>query len=407
MNGLMTVWSAVVDWLAHGALHATWWQVLVYALVVTHITIAAVTIFLHRSQAHRSLDLGPIPQHFFRMWLWLTTGMVTKEWVAIHRKHHAKCETEDDPHSPQTRGIKKVLLEGAELYRAEAKNDETIDKYGRGTPDDWIERNLYTRYSWQGVGLMLLINLFLFGALGLTVWAVQMLWIPINAAGIINGIGHYWGYRNFEAVDASTNVSPWGIIIGGEELHNNHHTYPTSAKFSIKKYEFDIGWGYIRAMELIGWAKVRKTAPQLKLGQVKPVADDKTLEAVINNRYEVMASYAKELRRACALELDHLKQQGAKNSARWTEMRLAKRWLHRDDDKIPHGVKAHVAGAMAQSAALTKLVTMREELRQIWTRTNVSAEQLVVELQAWCKRAEESGITALHDFSTKLRAARV
>ncbi|MFN6993653.1 MAG: acyl-CoA desaturase [Aquincola tertiaricarbonis] len=406
MNGLMTVWSAVVDWLAHGALHATWWQVLVYALVVTHITIAAVTIFLHRSQAHRSLDLGPIPQHFFRMWLWLTTGMVTKEWVAIHRKHHAKCETEDDPHSPQTRGIKKVLLEGAELYRAEAKNDETIDKYGRGTPDDWIERNLYTRYSWQGVGLMLLINLFLFGALGLTVWAVQMLWIPINAAGIINGIGHYWGYRNFEAVDASTNVSPWGIIIGGEELHNNHHTYPTSAKFSVKKYEFDIGWGYIRAMEMIGWAKVRKTAPQLKLGQVKPVADDKTLEAVINNRYEVMASYAKELRRACALELEHLKQQGAKNSARWTEMRLAKRWLHRDDDKIPHGVKAHVAGAMAQSASLTKLVTMREELRQIWTRTNVSAEQLVADLQAWCKRAEESGITALHDFSTKLRAAR-
>ncbi|URI08131.1 fatty acid desaturase [Aquincola tertiaricarbonis] len=406
MNGLMTVWSAVVEWLAHGVLDASWWQVLVYTLVVTHITIAAVTIFLHRSQAHRALDLGPVPQHFFRLWLWLTTGMVTKQWVAIHRKHHAKCETDEDPHSPQTRGIKKVLLEGAELYRAEAKNGETIEKYGRGTPDDWIERNLYTRYSWQGVGLMLLLNVFLFGAIGLTIWAVQMLWIPINAAGIINGIGHYWGYRNFEAVDASTNVSPWGIIIGGEELHNNHHTYPTSAKFSVKKYEFDIGWGYIRAMEMIGWAKVRKTAPQLKLGQVKPVADDKTLEAVIANRYEVMASYAKELRRACAMELEHLKKQGAKNSARWTEMRLAKRWLHRDDDKIPHGVKAHVAGAMAQSPSLTKLVTMREELRQIWTRTNVSAEQLVGELQAWCKRAEDSGITALQEFSTKLRAAR-
>ena len=406
MNGLMTVWSAVVDGLAHGVLDASWWQVLAYTLVVTHITIAAVTIFLHRSQAHRALDLGPVPQHFFRLWLWLTTGMVTKQWVAIHRKHHAKCETDEDPHSPQTRGIKKVLLEGAELYRAEAKNAETVEKYGRGVPDDWIERNLYSRYSWQGVGLMLLINVFLFGAIGLTIWAVQMLWIPINAAGIINGIGHYWGYRNFEAVDASTNVSPWGIIIGGEELHNNHHTYPTSAKFSIKKYEFDIGWGYIRAMEMIGWAKVRKTAPQLKLGQVKPVADDKTLEAVIANRYEVMASYAKELRRACALELEHLKQQGAQNSARWTEMRLAKRWLHRDDDKIPHGVKAHVAGAMAQSPSLTKLVTMREELRQLWTRTNVSAEQLVVDLQAWCKRAEESGITALQEFSTKLRAAR-
>ncbi len=406
MDGLMTVWNAVVDGLAHGALRASWWEVLLYTLVTTHITIAAVTIFLHRSQAHRALDLHPIPQHFFRLWLWLGTGMVTKQWVAIHRKHHAKCETDEDPHSPQTRGIKKVLLEGAELYRAEAKNAETVDKYGRGTPDDWIERNLYSRYSWQGVGLMLLINVFLFGAVGLTVWAVQMLWIPINAAGIINGIGHYWGYRNFEAADASTNVSPWGLIIGGEELHNNHHTYPTSAKFSVKKYEFDIGWGYIRAMELIGWAKVRKTAPQLKLGQVKPVADDKTLEAVIANRYEVMASYAQELRRACALELAHLKAQGAKNSARWTEMRLAQRWLHRDDDKIPQGVKSHVAGAMAQSPSLTKLVAMREELRQIWTRTNVSAEQLVVELQAWCKRAEESGITALQEFSQKLRAAR-
>ncbi len=214
--------------------------------MVTHITIAAVTIFLHRSQAHRALDLHPIPSHFFRFWLWLTTGMVTKEWVAIHRKHHAKCETDDDPHSPQTRGIKTVLLTGSELYRAEAKMQETLAKYGHGTPDDWIERNLYTRFSWQGVGLMLIVNLMLFGAIGATVWAVQMLWIPITAAGIINGIGHWWGYRNFEAPDASTNVSPWGIIIGGEELHNNHHTYPTSAKLSVKPYEFDIGWAYIR-----------------------------------------------------------------------------------------------------------------------------------------------------------------
>jgi stearoyl-CoA desaturase (delta-9 desaturase) len=405
MNGLMTVWDALVAWLANGVLDATWWQIVLYTLVVTHITIASVTIFLHRSQAHRSLDLHGIPQHFFRLWLWLTTGMVTKEWVAIHRKHHAKCETEEDPHSPQTRGIKKVLLEGAELYRAESKVKETMVKYGHGTPDDWIERNLYTRYSWQGVGLMLLINLFLFGAIGASIWAVQMLWIPINAAGIINGLGHWWGYRNFEAADASTNVSPWGIMIGGEELHNNHHTYPTSAKFSVKKYEFDIGWGYIRALETIGWAKVRKTVPQLKLGSVKPVADSKTLEALIAHRYEVMAHYAQELRRACGAELDRLKQQGAQNSARFAEMREAKRWLHRDDDKIPSGLKPQMASAIAQSPALAKLVAMREELRQMWTRTNVSAEQLVLDLQAWCKRAEESGIAALQDFSLRLRAA--
>jgi len=245
----------------------------------------------------------------------------------------------------------------------------------------------------------------LFGAIGAAVWAVQMLWIPITAAGIINGIGHWWGYRNFEAPDASRNVSPWGIIIGGEELHNNHHTYPTSAKLSVKPYEFDIGWVYIRGLEMLGWAKVRKTPPMLKLGKIKPVADSQTLEAVIANRYEVMAKYAKQLRRACRVELERLKAEGAQNTAKWKEMRLAKRWLHRDEDKIPHDVKPQVANACADNAALAKLVAMREELRLLWTRTNVSAEQLVADLQAWCKKAEESGIAALQEFALKLRAA--
>jgi stearoyl-CoA desaturase (delta-9 desaturase) len=404
MDALSTVVDSLVQWLAHGALGATWWQILLFTLAVTHVTIAAVTIFLHRAQAHRALDLGPIPSHFFRLWLWLTTGMVTKEWVAIHRKHHAKCETEEDPHSPQTRGIKTVLLRGSELYRAEAKVQETLSKYGHHTPDDWIERNLYSRFSWQGVGLMLILNLFLFGAIGAAVWAVQMLWIPITAAGIINGIGHWWGYRNFEAPDASTNIVPWGVIIGGEELHNNHHTYPTSAKLSVKRYEFDIGWLYIRMLESIGWAKVRKTPPRLALGAVR-AADDKTLEVLIANRYEVMATYAKALKGAVGNELARLKAQGAKGSARWAEMRLAKRWLHRDDDRIPRSVKPHMEQAVAQSPALAKLVTMREELRALWTRTNVSAPQLVVDLQAWCKRAEDSGIAALQEFSLRLRAA--
>jgi stearoyl-CoA desaturase (Delta-9 desaturase) len=406
MNELSMVWAALVDWLAHGVVDASWWQLVVITLVLTHVTIASVTIFLHRAQAHRALELGRGASHFFRFWLWLTTGMVTKEWVAIHRKHHAKCETEEDPHSPQTRGIKAVLLTGSEMYRAEAKNQETLAKFSHGVPNDWIERNLYSRYTWQGVGLMLILNLFLFGAAGLTVWAVQMLWIPITAAGIINGIGHWWGYRNFEAADASTNVSPWGLLIGGEELHNNHHTYPTSAKLSVKKYEFDIGWVYIRALEAIGQAKVRKTAPQLKLGDVRPVADDKTLEALIAHRYEVMASYGKALKRSCADELARLKSQGGKTAAQVSELRLAKRWLHRDEDKIPHGVKPQVARVAAEHATIGKLVAMREELRLIWTRTNASADQLVHDLQAWCKKAEESGIAALQEFSLKLRAAR-
>ena len=405
MNELTMVRDALVAWLAHGLLNAAWWQVLLFVLVTTHITISGVTIFLHRAQAHRALDLHPVVAHFFRFWLWLGTGMVTKEFVSIHRKHHAKCETEEDPHSPQTRGLKALLLTGVELYRAEARNAETMVKYGHGTPDDWMERNLYSRFTWQGVGLLLIVDLLLFGAIGATIWAIQMVWIPWWATGVINGLGHWWGYRNFEAPDASTNVSPWGIIIGGEELHNNHHTYPTSAKFSVKPYEFDIGWVYIRGLEMLGLAKVRKTPPRLALGSIKPVADDKTLEALITNRYEVMAKYAAELRRAVGAELDRLKAQGAQNTSRWKDMRLAKAWLHRDDDRIPQLIKPQLAQALGDSPKLAKLVSMREELRGMWTRTNVSAEQLVVDLQAWCRKAEGSGIAALHEFSLKLRSA--
>jgi stearoyl-CoA desaturase (delta-9 desaturase) len=405
MNEMMALWDGLIAWLANGLVEATWWQVLLFTLVTTHITIASVTIFLHRAQAHRSLDLHAAPSHFFRLWLWLGTGMVTKEWVAIHRKHHAKCETKDDPHSPVAHGIKTVLLTGSEMYRAEAKNQETLDKFGHGTPDDWMERNVYSRFTWQGVGILMIIDLMLFGVLGLTVWAIQMVWIPITAAGIINGLGHWWGYRNFEAQDASTNVSPWGILIGGEELHNNHHTYPTSAKLSVKPYEFDIGWAYIRGLEMLGLAKVRKTAPMLKLGDIKPVADSKTLEALIANRYEVMAKYAGGLRDACRAEVRRLKSEGAHGTTKLANMRLARRWLHRDAEKIPSHLKAQIDAARDHSPALVKLVAMREELRSLWTRTNVSAEQLVADLQAWCKKAEESGIAALQEFALKLRAA--
>ena len=396
------VFDAVVQWFGHGLWNLAWWQIVLYALFTTHITIASVTIYLHRHQAHRAMDLHWLPAHFFRFWLWLGTGQVTKEWVSIHRKHHAKCETMDDPHSPQAHGIKKVFFEGAELYRAESKNQETLAKYSHGVPNDWIERNVYSRYSWQGVGLMLIINWALFGAAGTAVWALQMAWIPITAAGIINGIGHYWGYRNFESPDASTNISPWGIIIGGEELHNNHHTYPTSAKFSVKKYEFDIGWGYIRAMEMVGLAKVKKVPPKLQLGNIQPVADEKTLEALIAHRYEVMAGYAREMRAACGKEIEAIKAKQGDLSVLTT----AKRWLHRDGDKVPASAQAHLAQARAAHPVLDKMATMRDELRHMWSNTTHSREQLATDLQAWCKRAEESGIAALQEFSFKLRSAR-
>jgi stearoyl-CoA desaturase (delta-9 desaturase) len=402
------VLNAAIDWLANGLWNLSWWQIVLYTLATTHITIAAVTIFLHRCQAHRALDLGPIPSHFFRFWLWVGTGMLTKEWVAIHRKHHAKCETADDPHSPQTRGLDTVMWKGAELYRAEAKNAETLQKFGHGTPSDWVERNVYSRFPWQGVGLMLIVNVLLFGAIGAAVWAVQMAWIPFWAAGVVNGIGHFWGYRNFEAQDASTNLVPWGIVIGGEELHNNHHTYPTSAKFSVKKYEFDIGWVYISAMQKIGWAKVKKTAPRLRMGEVKPVADELTLEAVIANRYEVMARYARGVRMAVQQELNLLKHKQAQKQVQKADVSLlqgVQRWLHRDVEKVPAKALGQLAQARAAHPVIDQMLTMREELRQLWLNTTLSREQLTGQLQAWCQRAEASGIAALRDFSVKLRAA--
>ncbi len=399
----MIFFDAALEWLAHGLWDIAWWQIVLFALAMTHITMISVTVFLHRHQAHRALDLHPIASHFFRLWLWLTTGQVTKEWAAIHRKHHAKCEQAEDPHSPHVHGIKTVLTRGAELYRAESKNKDTLARFGHGTPDDWIERNLYTRYSWQGVGLMMIIDLALFGAAGLAVWALQMAWTPIMAAGIINGAGHFWGYRNFEATDASTNLLPWGIIIAGEELHNNHHTYPTSAKLSIKPYEFDIGWMYITILRSMGLASVKKVPPKLLLGAVQPVADEKTLEAVIAHRYEVMAGFARELRRTAKAEMASLKARRADVSV----MKVASRWLHRDVDKVPAAALPVIAQARAEHPVLDKMVTMREELRQLWMSTSSTREQLAADLQSWCQRAEASGVAALEQFALKLKAARV
>jgi stearoyl-CoA desaturase (Delta-9 desaturase) len=397
-----TVAQALIQWMAHGLSQAAWWQIVLYTLFTTHITICAVTIYLHRAMSHRALDLHPVISHFFRAWLWIGTGMKTADFVSVHRKHHAKCETEEDPHSPQTRGLKALLLTGTELYQAEAANPETHEKFSHGCPKDWIENNVYSRYTWQGVGLMLVLNLALFGGIGLTVWAIQMLWIPVLATGVINGIGHYWGYRNFESQDAATNVSPWGILIGGEELHNNHHTYATSAKFSVKPYEFDIGWVYISALQKMGLATVKKVPPKLAMGDVRPVADEKTLEALIAHRYELMAAYARDIRAACKSEIEALKARNADVSL----LQTAKRWLHRDDEKVPAAAVADLKQARQQYPVLGKMAEMRDELRQMWSNTHLSREQLSANLAAWCKRAEESGIAALQNMSLKLRAAQ-
>lgn len=397
----------VLSFISGGLLQLSWWQVALVTLVLTHITIVGVTLFLHRSQTHRGLDLHPVVMHFFRFWLWMTTGMVTKEWVAIHRKHHAKCEREGDPHSPMIYGINRVFFEGAELYREESANQDTLKRFGYGTPDDWLERNVYSRHSALGILIMLGIDIALFGALGLTVWAVQMAWIPFWAAGVVNGIGHYWGYRNYASPDTSTNVSPIGFIIGGEELHNNHHAHGTSAKFSSKWYEFDIGWGYIQILSVFGLAKVRRVAPKLKLEpNANAAVSAKTLEGVIMHRYEILARYTDLVKKAASEELSKLKsglQQGSVKASP-TALARAKDWLSQaDDSKLAPSERAELDTVLAQSQSLSTLVQMRRDLTRLWESSSASSEQLVSDLQAWLQRAQQSGIEGLEQFALRLR----
>jgi stearoyl-CoA desaturase (delta-9 desaturase) len=368
---------------------------------VTHITIASVTIYLHRHQAHRALELHAIPSHFFRFWLWLTTGQVTKEWAAIHRKHHAKCDTEEDPHSPVTRGIKKVLFEGAELYRAESKNRKPWKSMAMAPRRLDRAQRLHQAQPGRACRAAAVINFALFGVIGITIWAIQMMWIPITAAGIINGLGHYWGYRNYDCADAATNIIPFGILIGGEELHNNHHTFATSAKLSSKWYEFDIGWAYIRALEMMGLAKVKKVAPEPKFAKDKLVADLDTLQSVITNRYDVMAKYAKSVKHAFREELEHLKAQGRAGKR---FLKSSRKLLQREPAKLEASQKQQLVELFKHSKALETMHHMRVELGAIWERSHSTRDQLLHQLQDWCVRAEASGIKSLQEFSLRLRS---
>ena len=390
-----------LEFLDGGVLNLSWWQVVLATLMLTHVTIAAVTIFLHRSQAHRALDLHPAVSHFFRAWLWLTTGMQTKEWVSIHRKHHAKCETPEDPHSPQTRGLRKVLWQGAELYMEEANNKETLARYGHGTPNDWLERNVYSRFTWHGCGVMLGADLVLFGAAGVAVWAVQMIWIPFFAAGVINGLAHYWGYRNYDSPDAATNISPWGILIGGEELHNNHHNFPTSARLSSKWFEFDLGWAYIRVLSALGLARILRVAPVPRVAAPRAGIDVQTLQAVIANRYDLLSRYARGLRSTLNDELRRLSL-SASDKRRFTALRG---WLRKADvQSIPPAQQQTLSDLLGRSGALRTLVDMRAELAAIWERGSASREQMVTNLQDWIARAEASGIRTLQEAALRIRS---
>jgi stearoyl-CoA desaturase (delta-9 desaturase) len=382
-----------------GLLQLSGWQILAVTLVLTHITIVSVTVYLHRYSAHRALELHPALKHFFRFWLWLTTSMNTREWTAIHRKHHAKCETIEDPHSPVHKGLATVLRKGAELYKEEARNEDTLRIYGKNCPDDWIERNLYSRFQLAGVTLLAIIDLTLFGVLGITVWAIQMMWIPVMAAGVINGLGHALGYRNFECRDAATNILPWGIIIGGEELHNNHHTYPNSAKLSVKKWEFDIGWMWIRLFSMLGLAKVRRTAPIAHRIEGKQTLDMDTAMAVLNNRFQIMAQY----RKLVIKPLVSQEMQRVDDSAQHL-FRRAKKLLSRESSLLSSRNEESLQQVLEHSQRLRLIYEKRLALQQIWTRTSANSHDMLHALREWCVQAEASGINALQDFAATLRS---
>jgi stearoyl-CoA desaturase (delta-9 desaturase) len=380
----------------NGLIDLPWWGYVLVALVLTHITIASVTIFLHRAQAHRALDLHPIASHFFRFWLWLTTGIVTREWASIHRKHHARCETPEDPHSPQVLGIRKVLLEGAEVVSGggqEPGNPGALRARhpGRLAGAKSLHPPFQPRHRPHAGHRPAPVR-----PLGVTLWAVQMLWIPVTAAGIINGVGHYWGYRNFTCEDASTNILPWGILIGGEELHNNHHAYGSSAKLSNRWYEFDIGWLYIRTLEILGLASVKKVAPKVRWGEIKHFCDTDLLHAIITHRYDVLTRYRRAMKQACAQELDKLR-------GNLSDVAKVRRWLNLDQDALKPAEKAELLSLLAQSDRLKTLYQMRQDLAALWVRSTASSEQLVRQLQDWCQKAEASGIEALSRFSRRLR----
>lgn len=384
----------MLDWLTSGLLDLGTWGLVAATFIMVQISMMAVTLYLHRDQAHRSLDLHPALRHFFRYWIWMTSGMRTREWVAVHRKHHAMCERDGDPHSPVVFGLRKVLGQGAELYRIETDNPETLDKYGRGCPDDWMERNVY-RYTFAGILSLLVLDVLLFGVIGITIFAVQMMAMPVFAAGVINGLGHHSGYRNFESDDAATNLVPIAVLIGGEELHNNHHAFPTSAKFSMRWWEFDIGWMYICILRFLGLAKVRRVAPQPKVAPQPRSVDLDTARAVLVNRMHVLRDYTRRV------TLPVLRSERAANPD--TLLRRAQRLLVRRPTLLDEQARARLAEVLEHNQALRTVHDFRQRLIALWEQAHVSNDNLVQQLKDWCHQAEASGIEALQDFSARLR----
>jgi stearoyl-CoA desaturase (delta-9 desaturase) len=385
----------------YGLADMRWWGYVVVTLVSMHVTMISITLYFHREQAHRSIDLHPALRHFFRFWLWMVTGAPTKEWVAVHRKHHALCEREGDPHSPRLFGLKKVLTEGAELYRAEACKPETLEKYGKGTPDDWLERHVYSRWTYSGIALLAVLDLLFLGVPGIIVLACQLITMPLFAAGVINGLCHAKGYRNFETDDASTNLWPIGLLVGGEELHNNHHAFPSSARFSMRPHEIDMGWAHLKLFAALGLAKIRRVATRPELGEQPKTPDLESLRAIIVHRMHVLRHYTHNV------TLPVLRREVEPSSVNPASVvRGTRRLLSWQPSMLDESSRQRLSELVERHPRLKTVLEFRNELKSLWEGAHTSNERLLADFREWCTRAETSGIQALEDFAGYLKSFR-
>ena len=392
----------MIELLINGLIDFTWVEYLIYTLVVTQITIMSITLFLHRGVCHSAIEIKPILSHFFRFWLWLTTSMKTADWVAIHRKHHAKVETIDDPHSPIVHGINTVLFRGADLYNEERGNKETIEKYSKNCPNDWIEQKIYSGKSNFGILILFVLNIFLFGVVGIIIWAIQMMWTPIFAAGGINGAGHYYGYRNFDTPDESTNLIPFAIFIGGEELHNNHHAFATSAKFSSKPWEFDIGWLYIKIFSILGLVKIKRLALNTIVEKTDKELDSETAYVLLRSKIMVITNYTKKVIKPI------LKRESKAASNELKKLiKKSKNSFIRQPDRISNQSITDLQKIFDESVSLSVVYNFKNKLHDILNNKYTELEKFKETIEGWRLEAKKEGIDYLDEFSDSLKGYKI
>jgi stearoyl-CoA desaturase (delta-9 desaturase) len=382
--------------LLYGAIRLPWWGYAAFTFAMVQLMFLGVTLYLHRDQSHGGLVLHPMLRHFFRFWLWFCSSTVTREWVAVHRRHHAYADLPGDPHSPVVFGLRRVLMQGYELYAAAARDPKILENYGRGTPDDWLEHNLYSRFPKVGISLFVVLQLLMFGVPAIAMLGVQLIAQPLFAAGVINGLGHRVGYRSFEMPTAATNIVPWGVLIAGEELHNNHHAFPSSPRFAVQGWEIDLGWLFICLFRALGLARVRCLAPRPHIVCDRAEIDADTAQALFTNRMHVLRDYRRRVIRPVFRALR--KQQSPAVLAP-----RSPRLLVRHPKLLDERARQQLRELLERYEVLRTVIEFRDRLQQLWDETAASHGRALEQLRELCAQAEGSRILALRKFALRLR----